>query len=147
MNTRIRQRKAVLKMMLGFHADYEELVALRALFKAATFEDYSIINNPASTSDAQAAGRKMHIEIINSLPPDGSLLDDDLFEDGFLSVSVMLSTDEASALSQFLRRMSIVKLEEILKNKKVAKEAMNGVWVIKESLNRWGSNIDLPDLS
>ena len=58
----------------------------------------------------------------------------------------MLSNDEASALSQFLRRISIVKLEEILKNKKVAKEAMNGVWVIKESLNRWGSNIDLPDL-
>jgi hypothetical protein len=133
-------------MMLGFHADYEELVALRALFKVATFEDYSIINNPASTSDAQAAGRKVHAEISNSLPPDGSFLDDDLFEDGFLSVSVMLSTDEASALSRFLRRMSIVKLEEILKNKKLAKEAMNGVWVIKEALNRWGSNIDLPDL-
>lgn len=135
-----------LKMMLGFHADYEELVALRALFKAATFEDYSIINNPANTSDAQAAGRKVHAEISNSLPPDGNCLDDDLFEDGFLSVSVMLSTNEASALSQFLRCMSIVKLEEILRNKKVAKEAINGVWVIKESLNRWGSNIDLPDL-
>jgi hypothetical protein len=59
----------------------------------------------------------------------------------------MLSTDEASALSQFVRRMTIVELEVILKNKHVAKEAMNGLWVIKESLNRWGSNIDLPDLS
>ena len=134
-------------MMLGFHADYEELVALKALFKVATFEDYSIINNPASTSEAQAAGRKVYAEIKNSLPPDENCLDDDLFEDGFLSVSVMLSTDEASALSQFLRRMTIVELEAILKNKHVAKEAMNGLWVIKESLNRWGSNIDLPDLS
>ena len=133
-------------MMLGFHADYEELIALRALFKAATFGDYSIINNPASTSDAQAAGRKVHAEIKNSLPPDGNCLDDDLFEDGFLSVSVMLSTDEASALSQFVRRLTIVELEAILKNKQAAKEAMNGLWVIKESLNRWGSNIDLPDL-
>jgi hypothetical protein len=43
--------------------------------------------------------------------------------------------------------MTIVKLEVILKNKKLAKEAMNGLWVVKESLNRWGSNIDLPDLS
>jgi hypothetical protein len=134
-------------MMLGFHADYEELVALRALFKAATFEDYSIVNNPANTSDAQAAGHKVYAEIKNSLPPDVNCLDDDLFEDGFLSVSVVLSTDEASALSQFVRRMTIVKLEVILKNKKLAKEAMNGLWVIKESLNRWGSNIDLPDLS
>jgi len=134
-------------MMLGFHADYEELVALRALFKVATFADYSIINNPANTSDAQVAGRKVYTEIKHSLPPDESCLDDDLFEDGFLSVSVMLSTDEASALSQFVRRMTIVELEVILKNKHVAKEAMNGLWVIKESLNRWGSNIDLPDLS
>ena len=133
-------------MMLGFHADYEELVALRALFKTATFEDYSIINNPANTSDAQAAGRKVYAEIKNSLPPDENCLDDDLFEDGFLSVSVMLSTDEASALSQFVRRLTIVELEAILKNKQAAKEAMNGLWVIKESLNRWGSNIDLPDL-
>jgi hypothetical protein len=134
-------------MMLGFHADYEELVALRALFKTATFEDYSIINNPANTSDAQAAGRKVYAEIKNSLPPDENCLDDDLFEDGFLSVSVMLSTDQAIALSQFVRRMTIVELEVILKNKQAAKEAMNGLWVIKESLNRWGSNIDLPDLS
>jgi hypothetical protein len=133
-------------MMLGFHADYKELVALRAFFKAATFEDYSIINNPAGTSDAQAAGRKVHAEIKNSLPPDENSLDDDLFEDGFLSVSVMLSTDEASALCQFVRRMTIVELEVILKNKQAAKEAMNGLWVIKESLSRWGSNIDLPDL-
>jgi hypothetical protein len=133
-------------MMLGFHADYEELVALRALFKAATFGDYSIIKNPANTSNAQAAGRKVLAEISNSLPPDGNCLDDDLFEDGFLSVSVMLSTDEASALSQFVRRLTIVELEAILKNKQAAKEAMNGLWVIKESLNRWGSNIDLPDL-
>lgn len=133
-------------MMLGFHADYEELLALRALFKAATFEDYSIINNPANTSDAQSAGRNVLAEINNSLPPDGNCLDDDLFEDGFLSVSVMLSTDEASALSQFVRRMTIVELEAILKNKQAAKEAMNGLWVIKESLSRWGSNIDLPDL-
>ena len=133
-------------MMLGFHADYEELVALRALFKAATFGDYSIIKNLANTSDAQAAGRKVLAEISNSLPPDGNCLDDDLFEDGFLSVSVMLSTDEASALSQFVRRLTIVELEAILKNKQAAKEAMNGLWVIKESLNRWGSNIDLPDL-
>ena len=133
--------------MLGFHADYEELVALRALFKTATFEDYSIINNPANTSDAQAAGRKVYAEIKNSLPPDENCLDDDLFEDGFLSVSVMLSTDQAIALSQFVRRMTIVELEVILKNKQAAKEAMNGLWVIKESLNRWGSNIDLPDLS
>jgi hypothetical protein len=133
-------------MMLGFHADYEELVALRALFKAATFGDYSIIKNPANTSDAQAAGHKVLAEISNSLPPDGNCLDDDLFEDGFLSVSVMLSTDEASALSQFVRRMTIVELEAILKNKQAVKEAMNGLWVIKESLNRWGSNIDLPDL-
>jgi hypothetical protein len=66
-------------MMLGFHADYEELVALKALFKAATFEDYSIINNPASTSEAQAAGRKVYAEIKNSLPPDENCLDDDLF--------------------------------------------------------------------
>ena len=132
--------------MLGFHADYEELVALRALFKAATFGDYSIIKNPANTSNAQAAGRKVLAEISNSLPPDGNCLDDDLFEDGFLSVSVMLSTDEASALSQFVRRLTIVELEAILKNKQAAKEAMNGLWVIKESLNRWGSNIDLPDL-
>ena len=133
-------------MMLGFHADYEELVALRALFKVATIQDYSIINNPANTSDAQEAGRKVHSEISNSLPLDGNCLDDDLFEDGFLSVSVMLSTDEASALSQFVRRMTIVELEAILKNKQAVKEAMNGLWVIKESLNRWGSNIDLPDL-
>jgi hypothetical protein len=134
-------------MMLGFHADYEELVALRTLFKAATFEDYSIINNPANTSDAQAAGHKVYAEIKNSLPPDENCLDDDLFEDGFLSVSVMLSSDQAIALSQFVRRMTIVELEVILKNKQAAKEAMNGLWVIKESLNRWGSNIDLPDLS
>jgi hypothetical protein len=133
-------------MMLGFHADYEELIALRALFKAATFEDYSIICNPSSISDAQAAGRKVHTEIKNSLPPDESFLDDDLFEDGFLSVSVMLSTDEASALSQLVRKMTIVELEVILKNKQAAKEAMNGLWVIKESLNRWGSNIDLPSV-
>jgi hypothetical protein len=134
-------------MMLGFHADYKELIALMELFKAATFEDYSIINNPASTSDAQAAGRKLYAEIKNSLPPDTSFLDDDSFEDDFLSVSVMLSTDQASALSQFVRRLTIVELETILKNKQVAKEAMNGLWVIKESLNRWGSNIDLPDLN
>ena len=134
-------------MMLGFHADYEELVALRALFKAATFEDYSIINNPADTSDAQAAGRKVYAEIKNSLPPDESCLDNDLYEDGFLSVSVMLSTDEASALSRFVRRLTIVELETILKGRQTAKEAMNGLWVIKESLIRWGSNIDLPDLS
>ena len=133
-------------MMLGFHADYQELIALRALFKAATFEDYSIIDNPSSTSDAQTAGHKVHAEIKNSLPPDESCLDDDLFEDGFLSVSVMLSIDEASALSQFVRKVTIVKLEAILNNKNTAKEAMNGLWVIKESLNRWGSNIDLPDL-
>ena len=134
-------------MMLGFHVDFEELVALRELFKGATFEDYSVINNQANISDAQAAGRKVHAEIRNSLPPDGNCLDDDLFEDGFLSVSVMLSNDEASALSQFVRRMTIVELEAILRNKQVAKEAMNGLWVIKESLSRWGSNIDLPDLS
>jgi hypothetical protein len=134
-------------MMLGFHVDFEELVALRALFKVATFEDYSVINNQANISDAQAAGRKVYAEIRNSLPPDGNCLDDDLFEDGFLSVSVMLSNDEASALSQFVRRMTIVELEAILRNKQVAKEAMNGLWVIKESLSRWGSNIDLPDLS
>ena len=134
-------------MMLGFHADYAELIALKALFKAATFEDYAIINNPANTLDAQSAGRKLHTEILNSLPPDESCLEDDLFEDGFLSVSVMLSTNEASALSQFVRRIFIVKVEEMLKNKKTAKEAMNGVWVIKESLNRWGTNIDLPDLN
>ena len=134
-------------MMLGFHADYEELVALKALFKAATFEDYSIINNPASTSEAQAAGRKVYAEIKNSLPPDENCLDDDLFEDGFLSVSVMLSTDEASALSRFVRRITIVEIETILKDRQTAKEAMNGLWVIKESLNRLGSNIDLPDLS
>ena len=133
--------------MLGFHADYSELIALKALFKSATFEDYSIINNLENTSEAQAAGLKLKVEITNSLPPDHNCLDDDLFEDGFLSVSVVLSDNEASALSQFLRHLSIVKLEEILKNKKIAKEAMNGVWVIKESLNRWGSNIDLPDLN
>jgi hypothetical protein len=134
-------------MMLGFHADYAELIALKALFKAATFEDYAIINNPANTSDAQSAGRKLYAEIFNNLPPDESCLEDELFEDGFLSVSVMLSTHEASALSQFVRRITIVELEAILKNKKAAKEAINGLWVIKESLNRWGSNIDLPDLS
>jgi hypothetical protein len=133
-------------MMLGFQVDYEELVALRVLFKAATFEDYSIINNPASTSDAQAAGRKVYAEIRNSLPADDNYLDDDLFEDGFLSVSVILSNDEASALSQFVRRMTIVELEVILENNQAAKEAMNGLWVIKESLSRWGSNIDLLDL-
>jgi hypothetical protein len=133
-------------MMLGFHADYEELVDLIELFKADNFGDYSIIKNPANTSNAQAAGRKVLAEISNSLPPDGNCLDDDLFEDGFLSVSVMLSTDEASALSQFVRRLTIVELEAILKNKQAAKESMNGLWVIKESLNRWGSNIDLPDL-
>ena len=129
-------------MMLGFHADHEELVALSALFKAATFEDYSIINDPANTSDAQAAGRKVYAEIKNSLPPDENCLDND-----FLSVSVMLSTYQAIALSQFVRRMTIVELEVILKNKQAAKNAMNGLWVIKESLNRWDSNIDLPDLS
>ena len=64
----------------------------------------------------------MHIEIKNSLPPDENCLDDDLFEDGFLSVSVILSTDEASALSQFVRRLTIVELEAILKNKQAAKE-------------------------
>jgi len=135
-------------MMLGFDVDYSELAALNELFRKITPNDYlSVCKSDEIAQEAFFAGKKVFSEVKNSLPLAQSDLDDDLFEDGFISVSVLLSNSEASALSKFVRLLKINEIEIILLDKKLSKEANNGIWVIKEALQRWGTNLDLPDLS
>jgi hypothetical protein len=135
-------------MMLGFDVDYAELAALNELFSKITPNDYLLVCKADEIAqEAFFAGKKVFYEMKNSFPFAQSDLDDDLFEDGFISVSVLLSNSEAAALSKFVRLVKINDIELILCNKRLSKEANNGVWVIKEALQRWGTNLDLPNLS
>jgi hypothetical protein len=135
-------------MMLGFHVDYSELVALNELFNKITPKDYlSICKADELAQEAFFAGKKVLSEVKKSLPLAKSDLDDDLFEDGFISVSILMSNSEAAALSKFVRLVKINEIEMILSDKNLSIEANNGIWVIKEALQRWGTNLDLPNIN
>jgi hypothetical protein len=135
-------------MMLGFDVDYAELMALSELFKKITLKDYLLLCKSEEVSqEAYFLGKKLGAEIGNSIPLAETDLEDDLFEDGFISVSLLLSNSEAAAFSKFVRVVKINDVEIILLDKKMSKEANNGLWVIKEALQRWGTNLDLPHLN
>lgn len=135
-------------MLLGFDVDYAELIALNELFNKISPKDYlSVCKTDEIAQEAFFAGKKIFSEVKNSLPLAQSDLDDDLFEDGFVSVSVLLTNSEAAALSKFVRFVEISDIENILSDKTLSKEANNGLWAIKEALKRWGTNLDLPYLN
>lgn len=134
-------------MLLGFHVDQAELVGLNKLLKKITLNNYLLLcKSDEIAQDAYFAGKKLSSEISNILPITEIDLDDDFFEEGFISVSVLLTNSESVALSKFVSSLKITDIEVILLDKRLSIEANNGIWVIKEALLRWRTNIDLPSL-
>ncbi len=137
-----------LQMILGFHVDYAELKALNELFKKVTLKDYLLLCKSEEVSqEAYFVGKKLGAETGINLPFFDDDLEDDFFEDGFISVSVLLNNSEASAFSKFIRVINLNDVQKILWDAKLSKEAVNGIWVIKEALQRWGTNLDLPNIN
>lgn len=135
-------------MILGFHVDSDELVALHEFFKKISLKDYLLVcKNEEVSQNAYFVGKKLSAEISKSLPLVESDLEDDLFEDGFLSVSVLLADTETADFSKFIRAINLNDIQMILWDRNLSKEANNGIWVIKEALQRWGTNLDLPNLN
>jgi hypothetical protein len=132
-------------MLLNFHVDKDELEGLISLLKKGTFENFSLFSkNPEIVHEMCNASRKVLKVLQENKPPLGIDFNDDYFEDGSISLSVALLNDEAAAMAELARKVTIIDAETFIKNKKNAKEAINGLWSIKEALRRWWINIDVP---
>jgi hypothetical protein len=133
-------------MNLGIDIDYKEFLGLQRFFKLVTLDDYlAILKKDEVAYDAYTTGKKILKELIANTPIEiNDLKDDDFFGDGFMSIAIFISKDEASALAKLVRVITIIDLENIIKNKEMAKEANNAFWGMKEVLNKLGSNLDRP---
>ena len=132
-------------MELTFDINFEGLISLKRLFHKITLDDYRLILKKEERSyDAYQAGKIFLTELKANTPIRQQDLTDMLFEDGFMSVVMNMSNDEASALAGFVRHITIVELEKIIKNKLIANEANKALWVIRDRLQMSGTNIDRP---
>ena len=134
-------------MLLNLYVDKDELEGLISLLKVGTFENFSLFSkDPETVHEMCNASRKILKTLRENKPPLDIDFDDDFFEGDFISLSVALLNDEAAAMAELARKLTIVEAETFIKNKKNAKEAINGIWSIREALKRWWVNIDVsPD--
>lgn len=133
-------------MNLGIDINYKEFLGLQIFFKRVTLDDYlPILKKDEIAYDAYITGKKFLKELIAHTPIQiNDLKDDDFFGDGFMSIAIFISKDEASAFSKLVRVITIIHLENIIKNKEMAKEANNAFWGMNEVLNKLGTNLDRP---
>ena len=130
-------------MELTFDINFEGLISLKRLFNEITLDEYRLILKKEERSyDAYQAGKSFLKELKANSPLRPQDLMDELFEDGFMNIVVSMSNDEASALAGFVRQVTIIELEQIIKSKKIAKEANKALWIIKDCLQISGTNID-----
>ena len=132
-------------MELTFEINFDGLISLRKLFSEITLDQYRLILKKEEASyDCYQAGKIFLKELKENCPLRPEDLNDGLFDDGFMSIVVMMSKDEVAALARFIRVVTIVELEQIIKNKKVAKQANEALWIIRDCLQVSGTNIDRP---
>ena len=130
-------------MAIYFETNLDGLFSLKRLFKKITLDDYRMILKREELSiDAYHAGRVFLKELIDNSPFSPQDLKDEMFEDGFISIEVMLSDDEISSFLGFVKSITILELEKIIKNKEIAKKVGEALWIVRESLYKYVSNID-----
>ena len=134
-----------MSMLLNFYVDKDELEGLTSLLKAATFENFSIYSkNPEIVHEMCNASRKILKVLKENKPPSNINFEDEFFDGFSICLSVALLNDEALAMAELARKLTVTDAEVFTKNKKTAKEAIIGIWSIREALKRWWVNIDVP---
>lgn len=132
-------------MLLNFYVDNDELEGLISLLSAGRFENFSIFSkDPEIVHEMCNASRKILKALLENKPPSNTVYDDEFFKGYSICLSVALLNEEAAAMAELARKLTIIEAETFTKNKKTAKEAINGIWSIRESLKRWWVNIDVP---
>ena len=132
-------------MELTFEINFDGLISLKKLFSEITLDQYRLILKKEEASyDSYQAGKIFLKEIKENSPLRPEDLNDELFDDGFMSIVVVMSKDEVAALARFIRVATIIELEQIIKNKKIAKQANEALWIIRDCLQVSGTNIDRP---
>lgn len=131
-------------MLLNFYVDKDELEGLISLFKEARFETFSRLSkDPEVVHEMCSASRKILKALQENRPPSDINFGDEFFDgDSSVGMSVALLNEEAAAMVALVQKLTIVEAETFIKNKKNAKEAINGIWSIRDALKRWWVNID-----